>query len=350
MSRSASKRHSQRGLSLLELCLALAISVVVIGLITLAIRFQLGTFEQRRDRIEQAALGRAILRQIADDLRSVVAYSPVDLEGVGTVTANAEETTGIDAETTDDPTAGEVVTVAKGAYSAAMYGDQYSIEFDMSRLPRLDEYQSIVSDDGRTAIAQIPTDVRTIAYYLAGSAPITQASAQLSAQSGLQSGLSSGGNLAMQNALLPLQGTGLVRQERDRAVATFSQGSLDLSNLSQDTGEDLLAEEVTRLEFRYFDGYQWWPDWNSDSRGGLPMAVEILVAFMDRKIDENTPTSLAAASTNPNSVPQELIYRLVVRIPTAEPLDPAEAGLGDETNLEGGATTTNSTSPTTGGF
>lgn len=351
----------KRGLSLLELCLALAISMVVIGLITMAIRFQLGTFERRRDRIEQAALGRAILRHIADDLRSAVAYRPVDLEGLGTVTENAADSTGIplDPMSTEPPTDGDTeaaapgstdpaaaetesggaeVTVGKGAYTAAMYGDQYSIEFDFSRLPRLDEYQPIVSDTGTTAVTQIPTDIRTIAYYLAGSTPITQASVQQSRTTGMTP---SSNPASLRTSLAPT-GNGLVRQERDRSVASYSQTVIDLSDMSQDTGEELLAEEVTRLEFRYFDGYEWWPNWDSETRGGLPMAVEIVVGLMDRKPDEDAPTPVITAASRTADVPQELLYRLVVRIPTAEPLDPSEAGLMDS---EDGAAAESETTP-----
>jgi hypothetical protein len=365
----------RRALSLLELVLALAISVVVIGLLTMAVNFQLRTFEKRRDRIEEAALARAILRHISDDLRSAVAYRPVDLQGLDTVAGNAAESTGLPTDalggagtdpssdggqpnsnspmatpmstgnsspganpntsassattgqSTDPMMASDTTTLASpgaGAYVAGLYGDQYSIQFDMSRLPRLDEYQSIVLDSGQIAITQIPTDIRTISYYLAGSTPITQAAAAQARATGMASAMP----LSAQTAMLPPVGQGLVRQEQDRSVASYGNVSMDLSDMTRDTGEDLLAEEVTRLEFKYFDGYQWWPSWDSDLRGGLPMAIEILIGLPDRK---TTPTNAPAATvtqvSDPLDTPKELFYRLVVRIPTGEPLDPAEAGM-----------------------
>src|SRR5207253_1527717 len=118
------------------------------------------------------------------------------------------------------------------------------------------------------------------------------------------------------------EGKGLVRQERDRAVASYGNVKADFSNLSRDRGEELLAEEVTRLEFQYFDGYQWSSSWDSDTQGGLPVAIEIVVGMTDRKVDKDAPAPSLAASSDTIDVPQELIYRLVVRIPTAEPYDP----------------------------
>lgn len=356
-----STRSASRGLSLLELVLALALSVVVIGLVSMALRFQLQTFEQRRDRIEQAALGRAILRNISDDLRSAIAFRPMDLQGVSTVTGNATQSLGgvgaaaagleqsadpaaakppsggsaVDPAATQSASVGTATTetgaaAEEGAYVAGLYGDQYSLQFDMTRLPRLDEYSAIVSDTGVNPITQIPTDIRTISYYLSGSTPITQSSAALARESGLSSTTSS--SQAMRDTSLPPEGRGLVRQERDRSLASYSEVNADFSDLSQDTGEDLLAEEVTRLEFQYFDGYEWWPDWDSDDRGGLPVAIEIIVGLSDTKSSEEAePATNLAAADETSKAPIELIYRLVVRIPTAEPLDPNE--IGDEEEM-----------------
>jgi hypothetical protein len=220
---------------------------------------------------------------------------------------------------------------------AGLYGDQYTLTFDISRLPRLDEYQSIVSENAQEAVAQIPTDVRTVSYYLEGSTP-TMAGMSQALLPGAPRPLSPN-DPSLQAPNAPPEGKGLVRQERDRSVASYSSTTIDLSNVVQDTGEELLAEEVTRLEFRYFDGYEWWPDWDSDVRGGLPMAVEIMIGMADRKTnpDAVVSTSSALSSTAASNVPQELFYRLVVRIPTAEPLDSTAMGTTEEDMAAGDA-------------
>lgn len=337
----------RRGLSLLELVLALTLSVVVIGLVSMALRFQLQTFEQRRDRLEQASLGRAILRHISDDLRCAINNRPIDLQGVSTVTSNATQSLpgASDLGLPTDPMGGGTdsaaappadstdpvgsvssaqtttgATAGQGAYIAGLYGDQQSVQFDMTRLPRLNEYSAIVMETGLNAITQIPTDVRTVSYYLAGTTPMTQASAAMARESGM---MLNDPSQTMLDPLAPLQGQGLIRQERDRAVASHSMISANLSDWTTDTGEELLAEEVTRLEFQYFDGYQWWPSWDSDDRGGLPVAIEIVIGLLDRKVSEEEEASFNVLNANnTNDMPRELYYRLVVRIPTAEPLDP----------------------------
>lgn len=364
----AVRARPRRALSLLELVLALALSVVVIGLVSMAMRFQLQTFENRRDRIDQASLGRAILRHISDDLRCAIANRPIDLQGVSTVTGNATQslggamgagapsggnqpsTSGQPASSTQpaNTTSGSAASsnpmgapsasgtsaaqsgststaqtttgasAGQGAYVAGLYGDQYSMQFDMTRLPRLDEYSAIVSDTGPNPISQIPTDIRTVSYYLAGSTPMTQASAAMARESGIMPL----NNNEFQDASQPPQAQGLVRQERDRAVASYSQVSVDYSDWSSDTGEELLAEEVTRLEFQYFDGYQWSTSWDSDDRGGLPVAIEIVVGLLDRKAPDEDAPRAPSTTDGFDQTPKELYYRLVVRIPTGEPLDP----------------------------
>lgn len=327
-------RARQRcALSLLELVLALALSVIVIGLISMAMRIQLQSFENRRDRIDQASLGRAILRHIADDLRCAIANRPVDLQGVSIVTSNAGASLGLPADSsqgTTDPGDGSEAGGAdstgqsasggsgQGAYVAGLYGDQTSVQFDMTRLPRLDEYSAIVSDIGLNPIAQIPTDIRTVSYYLQGSTPMTQATSAMARETGI---MPLNENMYQDPNAAP-QAQGLVRQERDRAVASYSQVSIDYSDWTSDTGEELLAEEVTRLEFQYFDGYQWWPSWDSDDRGGLPVAIEIVIGLLDREVSEDEAETATLSASGESRAPQELYYRLVVRIPTGEPLDP----------------------------
>ena len=95
----------------------------------------------------------------------------------------------------------------------------------------------------------------------------------------------------------------------------------------------MLAEEVTHLEFQYFDGTEWLDEWDTEEEGGLPVAVliEIWVAspseIADREERERDLTSrfrvdsedetLAGAYGQP--------YRLVVELPVAEPTTDEDA-------------------------
>ena len=76
------------GLTLLELILALALSVLVLMAIGMAIDMHYRMFDVRRTSIEETHVARAVLRSIADDLRTAVQYIPPDLSGLETVTGN----------------------------------------------------------------------------------------------------------------------------------------------------------------------------------------------------------------------------------------------------------------------
>jgi hypothetical protein len=85
------------------------------------------------------------------------------------------------------------------------------------------------------------------------------------------------------------------------------------------SGAKLLAEEVTGLEFQYFDGTTWTPDWNSDEMGGLPVAVEVLLTL--QPFSALTQEEIDALAASSEAATEEQTYRLVVRLPTAVSAD-----------------------------
>ena len=64
----------RRGFSLLELILALALSVIVMGLIITSIRLYMFQLERRRVEIEQQHISRGVVRMVSEDMRSAVQY------------------------------------------------------------------------------------------------------------------------------------------------------------------------------------------------------------------------------------------------------------------------------------
>jgi hypothetical protein len=123
-------------------------------------------------------------------------------------------------------------------------------------------------------------------------------------------------------------GAGLVRRELDRAVACWAA---DIGEVGSSTGSgQLLAPEVNYLEFRYFDGAEWLTEWDSEQMGGLPVAVEILVGIDPaggedvQSMDIDRLQDLAATDMN------DYVFRLVVRLPVAEPALSSEASIEDE--------------------
>src|SRR5690606_22465877 len=90
---------------------------------------------------------------------------------------------------------------------------------------------------------------------------------------------------------------------------------------------ELLAPEVLFVQFRYFDGFEWLPAWDTQQFGGVPVAVEITLAL--RSDDEEADSQAAAGGTSyaelDSTVDPSRIYRLVVHLPAANLLDLAAA-------------------------
>jgi subtilisin family serine protease len=313
---------SRSAMSLLEMLLALSLTVVMLSLIGQALYFHLYTFQSRRDGVEQSQIARALLQHMANDLRSAVSGEALDTKGLDAISldptqlaqsagvnlpsgalsaASSSETEGANAETAEEETAG---------FTVGFYGDLTSLQFDITRLPRLDEYDPQFAQDGSGAITRIPADVRTVSYALEGE--MTASRVSLPAEQRL--------NLTdIQPTNVTLEPRGLLRTEQEVALA----GSALLTNsLSEDetSHDERLADDITRLQFLYFDGYEWWPEWNSDDRGGLPLAVEIIVGMANASTRSDSSSGAIQSSFEANASSSETLYRLVVKIPVAVPL------------------------------
>lgn len=187
-----------------------------------------------------------------------------------------------------------------------LYGSEYELQFDISRLPRLDEY----AGGSPASMVQIPSDIKTVTYYV-------------------RSESAAGGGQAMGGAAPPGsmepsttgQGRGLVRMEMDRAVSAYGESSGTASIGSENAR--LLAEEVTSIAFRYWNGTEWATDWNSDEMGGLPLAIEIVMTMADPNAVEPTGPPVQTFGA-PDGATTDPSYRIVVNLPTASLPPPAE--------------------------
>ncbi len=337
------RRRARRGLTLLELLLALAISALLMAAVAMAMELHFRALDTRRAQVEEANLARSILKRMADDLRGAVKYVEVDTSAIdGATELAAEEATGVDptdldpadlaalenavdGETAEGELSQNVQDIA-GATGVpvrpGLYGNQFELQVDVSRLPRIDQYQaSLISG---VDVTDIPSDIKTVAYFLAG---------MNSPSAGLTGSATTGATgTAGTPGAAPLDdngqvATGLVRRELDRAVTTYASttGLLATGNTTQ-----LLAPEITRMQFQYFNGFEWFTEWDSEAQGGLPVAVEISIAIRRADADPNSislgmmPTFTADGSTD-----QEIFYRMIVQIPVAEPYDP-DAALAEE--------------------
>lgn len=335
----------RRAMTLMEILLTLALSAVVVMLLVCAIDLHLRMLDVRRTNVEQAQLARAILQIMANDIRGALQSDPVDFssagEFLGTANIDAsdlglaadEDTDGAVDEVDLDALEGESPTldIASSSDTPALpglYGNRYELRVDVSRLPRPDQYVASLaaSEDGPVVI---PSEVKTVAYFLytSESARDSNVLTETSAPAGMTSWSMASGP------------RGLVRRDQSRILTEWAAENGGLDTLRRSS--QLLAEEVTHLEFRYFDGTEWLDEWDTEKEGGLPVAVQIEIwvaspgEIADREQRERDLTSrirvededddLAGAYGQP--------YRLVVDLPVAEPTTDEDAAVAAEEAL-----------------
>ncbi|MCA9267983.1 MAG: hypothetical protein KDA41_05905, partial [Planctomycetales bacterium] len=213
--KSRSSQKFRRGVTLLELVLALGLAAVVMAAIAYGIRLQLRAVDTRRTRVEESQLARALLKMIGDDLRSAVGYSAADFgtaaelasNGVSGAVGNATGTTGssgstnssgatnstgvtnVGGATNSTGAAGSANSAASAAAAngtsvgaaaddadqaaqdfaadltpttiTGVYGNQQQLQVDISRLPRLEDFHATLSGSDDRA-ADLPSDVKTV--------------------------------------------------------------------------------------------------------------------------------------------------------------------------------------------
>jgi hypothetical protein len=295
--------------TLLEVVLALSLAAALLGTLSTALYVHLQVVGTTRSQVEEAQLARTILRRIADDVRSAVRQPSKDAEwqdvfsSTGSSDAQSALSQGATGSSTSGGSSPSGSSGTSGSQSddaqatldmsaphtiAGLYGNQYELQVDISRLPRPDELGPLTADPTQPPLAIVPHDVRTVAYYVR------------------QGGVA--GEIA-----------GLVRREMGRAAAVWASEQGDYT--AAQASEVLLAPEVVGLELLYFDGTEWFPDWDTELNGALPMAVEIRL-FMLPADQQRARTAATSANANQTPLRDEStasVYRLLVNLPNAEP-------------------------------
>jgi hypothetical protein len=270
--------------------LSLALTAVVTVLIGSLVQNYLINQAVGRERVRQAQLSRSILNMIAEDIRTTVRYQPFDTKGLtellsgggggggaggaqpsgaggGAASAGAAPPSGGAGDTAD-------MDSGVAALPPGLYGTSTSIEIDISRLPRPDEYYGQASDPVTGSLGDLATDIKTVGYYV-----------QALRTDGIQDPLGS---------LQPIDGTnstsqgagGLVRRSVDRAITQYAYQQSQSDALMR-TGQ-LLAPEVIAIEFQYFDGAMWQTEWDSSTQG-LPRVVKITIAVQRESNAKKSP-------------------------------------------------------------
>ncbi|HBV65435.1 MAG TPA: prepilin-type cleavage/methylation domain-containing protein [Rhodopirellula sp.] len=311
-------------------------SVVLMGLIGTAFQFYAVDMNVRNMDIQQTQLAASVMQMIEDDLRATLHSEPADMSGLeellssslggdeeggrGGSGSESEEdlsAAGISMEMEEEPleaidtTSLDLTSGVAVLQTPGLVGNQYQIQLDLSRLPRLEEYVQMM-DETITDLQDVPSDLKTVAYYV-------------------QSDDSTGGVLDSLAELDPdaseLTAGGLVRRSLDRAATVEAATMGNVSTLNQ-TG-DLLAPEIKSIEFSYWDGLTWQLEWSSDEFGELPLAVQVRIYMVDPALaaTENADTISALGPDSMRTFSHIVRLPMAVPIETEEDEDLSEAGL-----------------------
>lgn len=193
--------------TLLEVLLALALIVVLLGAINAFYMHALRVQEEGRQYTRFTVLNRALLQQMATELRQV----PGELRG----------------------------------YGPTLFGDRESITFLTYTLPdpRLFEVRTLLDE-------RLPPqhDVKRVTYFL----------------------------LRPPEGEDEIDGQPIVFGLARREEITLNQEVVVNRDLA-DQRIELQAPEIKFIEFRYFDGAQWWAQWPGGPGNSLPQMVRITV-------------------------------------------------------------------------
>jgi hypothetical protein len=239
--------------------------------------------------VNNAQLARAVLQQIAYDLRAAVYEEPDDDSGsldpaastggedVGTDTGTGAgdgtgvTSTGDDTSTADDSTSD--LTSSTVASVPGLYGNQSELRINVrGNFPHPLRYDAIVAAGSDPLVENLVSVDQVVTYYLRTSSAGELAGTPLESP------------LADQNQQTMI----LVRRVQKRAEAEYDS-ALGGSTMQQ-AGEQLLSDRVVALEFAYHDGYDWIDSWDSELDGGLPLAVQMTVTIADSSDQDSVIT------------------------------------------------------------
>jgi len=209
-----------------------------------------------------------------------------------------------------------------------VYGSEASIEIDVSRMPRPDEYAMRPGDLSIGTLGDMPSDIKTVSYYV-----------QSPRNDGILdplSRLTSETSTSTSGASVSTNG-GLVRRSLDRAVTQYAYQIGNTTQLLR-TGE-LIAPEVLGIEFSYFSSANGWQTQWDSSTLGLPNVVKVTIAMQSEAMARSNPiTPGLSLSSITSAMAQEYgiqFYSTNVIIPGAGLLSAPSPQSGTESSSNG---------------
>ena len=334
------KRRRPHAFTLMEVVLAIALTAVVVYLLTTAIELYLFSVDASRTRVESAQLARTLLDQIADDLTSTRLYTPqaggggqfggppvgggpgpngggspgsagggpnanqgAGLSGGGGVTGGS----GSGGSTGGGPSGGGLGPMSPTS-SQGLFGTEEVIRVDRGPSANWERATRLVDPQETTSKYNMPTTVR---YYFLSAQHV---STERAAREGV-SDERSAANV-----------TGLYRETIPTASISPQDDPLAPSAQPQKGATvELLAPEVVGFTMQYFDGKQFLDAWDSIRANGLPVGVEITITLAEPSFQSTPDADEQQRRDEGRYSANELVeYRRFVYLPLIEQGQPAQ--------------------------
>jgi hypothetical protein len=319
---------------------ALALSALLFGAVYAALDLHWKYSTAGQDEVEEAQLARTLLQRIELDIRAAMYLKPetdADAQSSssstggtggsggggsgsgsgaggggasgGSGSGGGSSSSGSGASGSSGSTSSsssttitEVVdpTQAYGGSDSGILGDAQTLVLHVSR-PRRN--LNFMPQSTGTPMQSLTSDLQTVSYFLASNSGGT-----------LQAAVASNGYVTATGERVAA--TGLARMAGDRLSLKMSDEKGDVASLAAHA--QILAPEVVGLQFRYYDGYEWLPAWDSVAMSSLPRAIEIQIIIQSPKRANSTRKRLTGALQTAAS----RTFRLVVAVPIAKPFDP----------------------------
>lgn len=351
--------RTRRGFTLVEIVLALALTSVITYLLMTAVELFLVRIETSRGRVESSQVARTILDQMADDISSLridpprAAASAGQAGGTGASQqgGGASQQGGVAGAGQGVPAGqsggggaaasgggqaaqsgtGGVGGTSSGSATGAdplataslqgIFGNVEQLRIDRAAPPNWTRASREVDPTEPAAVSDFP---RTVRYFLSEG---TSQTSQESAKQGVTVEAASEGSTA-----------GLYREVIPTTALADDADPLASPASREGARVELLAPEVVKLEFHYFDGEQLVDEWDVTEDAALPKGVEILLTINEPDYGPQADADQQRQSqTGQNYREKDLVvYRRFVRIPQASPPQAAEMLLPQPQN--GGGT------------
>lgn len=295
MKRSSSNKYLHKGrvtgFTLLEVILAIGLTSLLLAAIYAALDLYWKYTTLGHRQVEQAQIARAVFQKISHDLHCVtyrLETAEAETEGTGSADSETEETETVEIQ----------VTSTDDAYTSGnigVYGDSQSLVLHTSRPAR--QPLLLSSNSGATTAPSVRSDLLSVSYFLA-----VAGAGGLQGAAGDQFRNTSGGGEDVQ---------GVARLEGDRLSMSMADQAADLEQMASQS--ELLAPEISSLQFQYFDGTDWLELWDSTEYGTVPQAIKVTIAFRS----DLQQTALESVNEKINGYNNT--YSMVIALPLALP-------------------------------